>query len=417
MENNLEFTDERDVNENKFVKIYSGFFSLYFSVYWIAFHLIMLIFENVLIKDREGLNGVMMGEFFWVPFFFCFFIVLKMIVFAVKKIKRNNYVYINRKIAKFFVFINILVFISLFLINSMGEIFIILRMIHLAVLFIIFLAILFIKTNKSNEQNVEILHNYKHPIFRKIFETISGAIELFVIIGGLFATFLYVRSEIMYRQSLKEDAEEELSSYLEENNEEIVNSFNVFTKKDYLVKIEINTDSIFYQSGSNFEKTKEEIVEYYEKGNLFRIDVGNKYNIIKQGELFLVDSENKTFEVHDMDSEVGREKIVELYDQSVLMNLMGYTEGIGGKWRKEKYSGPGQMFSYELFSGYNVKYSDGNTSAVTLHVGIDLSDDLVKRVHYVDRKNNISKLFNFQYEQVDNMESFKNFPLDYKKIN
>lgn len=178
-----------------------------------------------------------------------------------------------------------------------------------------------------------------------------------------------------------------------------------FKKSDYLVKTEIGTTQYF------FKDKIEKFPAYYEKGELVRVGgmTDDQYNIIKNSELFSIDSNKRIFEVRNVNSEIGKKGVDILKRESVLPEIVDYFSNNESEWIKDD-----TFYFYQLVNKYEMKNTDGSISLVDLRVLLDQKNSLIKEITY--NKGGTWYRIVFQYKKIENISSIKAFSRDYIKV-
>lgn len=180
-----------------------------------------------------------------------------------------------------------------------------------------------------------------------------------------------------------------------------------FSAKDYSVKID--------------DKMKQGLTFYYEKGVLVRIDKRGAYSqtssIIKNGKLYTINDTDKTFVEMNLDDPRST-YMLSLYKASSILDpiLQGETPTAPSWSLVPQNSDNNDILEYQTTGRKLIAYLPGNADLVDIKIILDSSKGLISSASIKAPKDKDWNMVDFQYEELSNIESFKKFPTDYKKV-
>lgn len=181
-----------------------------------------------------------------------------------------------------------------------------------------------------------------------------------------------------------------------------------FSAKDYRVRI--------------IDKNSEGYTFYYEKGVIVRIDGEGKYNsqtssIIKNEKLYSVNDADKTFVEMNMDDPKST-YVLSLYKVGSILDpiLQGETPTAPPWSLVSQGSANKDILEYQTMGRKFIAYLPGNIDLVDIKILLDTNTGLISSASIKAPKDKDWNMVDFQYEELNNIEAFKKFPMDYKKV-
>lgn len=160
---------------------------------------------------------------------------------------------------------------------------------------------------------------------------------------------------------------------------------------------------------------------YYEKGAIVRVDKESKYDkstfIIKNGKLYTISDERKSF-VEMSATDPKSTYILSLYKVASILDpiIQGETPTATPWTILPQKSDNKDILEYQTIGRKFISYLPGNADLMDIKITLDSGKALITSVTMKSTKDTNWNSMNFQYEEINNIESIKNFPMDYKKV-
>lgn len=172
---------------------------------------------------------------------------------------------------------------------------------------------------------------------------------------------------------------------------------------------------------------------YFEHGQLVRVGDPNDGlkkidSIIKNGRLFVVDTDKKTFKSFDVQTEPGKTIVESLKLLSFLDPFLETVKKDNFTWsnldenevqisnRHERVEGSGYLANQML----KIDYGKGMIESIAIKLFLDPTSNLITTIlssREVTTASSIWGVTRFQFEPISNIEEIKKFPMDYKQGN
>lgn len=234
---------------------------------------------------------------------------------------------------------------------------------------------------------------------------LSAVIVVLVLIGGAATTYY------LYAHSKGNATQPSVSKTTEvgEIKNPVTFFYQNFSAKDYHVRVtgKDNTPEFSF---------------YYEKGVLVRIDGEGTYSsdnisIIKNGKLYSINEKEKTFVEMGLD-ESRATYILELYKVGSILDpiLQGESPAATPWTLISQNSVNKDAREYQTTGRKFVSYVPGSKGLVDIRVTLDIQTGLITTASIKSPQDQNWNPVHFQYEEVNDIQSLKNFPRDYKKV-
>lgn len=185
--------------------------------------------------------------------------------------------------------------------------------------------------------------------------------------------------------------------------------YKSFSAKDYKVK-------------TNTANTNEGYTFYYKKATIIRVDGEGKYNsqtssIIKNDKLYTINDANKTFTEMDLNNQKSTYLLSIYKVASILDPIMQGETPDATTWSPiAQKSEDKNLLEYQTSGRNFISYTPGTSFLIDIKLALDSRTGLITSISIKSAKDPNWITTNFEYEEVDNIDSFINFPADYKKI-